>query len=482
MAINIALYHFAKRDNSTARPVANSGNGTDTVYTGELKTGCSMLSPQVMFKFEPGFSPRKFNYGYIPLFERYYFIEDWEWSAGLWIAKMGVDVLATWKLYIEKDTEYITRAAGASNGQVLDLLYPSKAIPQIVHSTALSGWVNNMSEGWFVLGVINKDGNALSAISYYVLTADAMKNFKSALLGTSAWLYEGITEISEELTRALVNPYQYIASCMWFPVQPPTWYHTSGLQIGWWNLADVPCDGVGKTPTKIFNGSISIPKHPQAAARGAYLNSAPYSSYNIDFRPFGYINLDAQKLSTTSTLYWQYQLDFVNGGATLRLSTKSDYTDSVLITSAQVGVPVQLAQIATDWIGAAQGGMQAVGGIAGAFLGDVAGGIASAATGIGNALNALAPKVTTSGSTGSFAGISKSIEIVATFLLVVDEDNETRGRPLCEVRRVGDLDGYIQVANCDINLPATSAEIVRVKNYMEGGFFHEETSTPEFDT
>ena len=122
MAINIALYHFAKRDNSTARPLANSGNGIDTVYTGELKTGCSMLSPQVMFKFEPGFSPRKFNYGYIPLFERYYFIDDWEWSAGLWIANMGVDVLATWKVYIEKDTEYITRAAGASNGQVMDIL------------------------------------------------------------------------------------------------------------------------------------------------------------------------------------------------------------------------------------------------------------------------------------------------------------------------------------------------------------------------
>lgn len=474
--VNVGLYHFTKRENSTKRPSENSGNGQDHVYVGEIKEGTSILSPTIAFKFDAGFSPRSLNYAYIPTFDRFYFIKDWRWAVGIWYADMQVDTLATWKIYIEQSTEYVLRSSAESNGNVLDMYYPATAIPTISRTTALSGWVNDMSQGWFVVGIINQDGNALSAISYYALSQAAMKSLKTALLGSSEWLYNGITEISQELTRALVNPYQFIASCMWFPVEPPTWYSTSSLRLGWWEVGSFTTSdvgGIGKTPTKIYNGSIAIPKHPQAATRGAYLNSAPYSSYMLDFRPFGYLALDAQQLATTSTLYWQYQLDFINGGATLRLSTKSDYTDSILITSAQVGVPIQLAQYAVDTVGVIEGAGKAAGGIAGIFTGAIGQGISDAASGVANALQAAAPKATTSGSTGSFAGISKAIELIGTFQQIVPENNAARGRPLCESKLLSTIPGFIMVTDPQIALPSTQQELQSVRSYMTGGFYLE---------
>lgn len=480
MAFNVQLYHFAKRQNSTKRPDSNSGNGQDAIYTGTLKEGSTILTPSIAFKFDQGFSPRSLNYAHIPTFDRYYFITDWEYREGLWYANMQVDALATWKLYIDQDTEYVLRSAAQSDGNIMDIYYPTKAVPQIIRTTAETGWVNDMSQGYFVLGIINRDGNALSGISYYVLDQAAMNAFKSALLGSSTWLYDGITEISEELTRALVNPYQYVASCMWFPVEPPTWYHSAGLRIGWWNLNDVPVDGVGKTPTKIFNGSISIPKHPQAATRGVYLNSSPYSAYYLDFRPFGYIALDAQKLSTTSTLYWQYQLDFINGAATLRLATKADYTDSILVCSAMVGVPIQLAQISTDYLGVAENAIGAYGGAVGAVLSGITmdfsglvNGFQSSVSSIGNAIRAAAPQASTSGSNGSFAGLSKAMELIGTFQILVDESNESNGRPLCQTKNLGTLNGYVVCNDPQIELPSTPQELQAVRQYMVGGMYLE---------
>ena len=123
--MNVLLYNFTKRKNSTKQPV----NGAVNVSC-QLKDTTSVMAP--VFQFNPSasgfsvpFNPSQFNYCYVPLFSRYYFIDDWMWLNGLWECHLQVDVLATYKLSIGNLSEYVVRSSAAKNGEIIDNLYPA---------------------------------------------------------------------------------------------------------------------------------------------------------------------------------------------------------------------------------------------------------------------------------------------------------------------------------------------------------------------
>lgn len=79
----------------------------------------------------------------------------------------------------------------------------------------------------------------------------------------------------------------------------------------------------------------------------------------------------------------------------------------------------------------------------------------------------------TSGANGSIAEYFKAPQLCAQFFKQVDEANVHRGRPLCKDRTISSIPGYILVADADMSLQATQEENLKVKSYMEGGFFYE---------
>ena len=120
-SLNITLYQFAKKLNSTARP-----SGTAKGVQGKLRESCSMLAPEIGFvSFGQTESPHVWNYAYIPDFGRFYFIDNWTWAGGMWYASMTVDPLASWRNEIANSTEYIVRAASAVNPNIIDTTYPT---------------------------------------------------------------------------------------------------------------------------------------------------------------------------------------------------------------------------------------------------------------------------------------------------------------------------------------------------------------------
>ena len=82
--MNVELYKFTKRLNSTARPTPSAG----TSFSCELKDETSFINP--ILKFRPDhltsglFSPSAYNYAYIAYWQRYYYITDWKYINGLW--------------------------------------------------------------------------------------------------------------------------------------------------------------------------------------------------------------------------------------------------------------------------------------------------------------------------------------------------------------------------------------------------------------
>lgn len=463
------FYQFAKRTNSTKLPSGGQEFGID------LKAPCNIIDPEI--KIATQNDPTGYNYCYLPTFSRYYWVKNWTYSDGLWKASLTVDTLASYRDQIGYSTEYVVRSSAKYNGTISDGLYPATAEVRSVTSAFQGGFSETISGGFFVIGFIAKAANSIGAITYAVMTPTNAKKLSAKLLTDVSYLSIDNTEISDSLTKVLFNPYQYIVSCNYFPFDiAKITAHlplVSSVDVGWWSI-DVPCWILGEDNNKLTKSvSVSIPKHPQAVIRGGYCNASPYTDYTIFLQPFGVIPLDASKLWGAVTLSIQYMVDLFTGDSILRILTNTNQL--VYETTAKLGVSIQLSNIAFD-IPSGSGGLlqtgiaAAFGGLQAAFSG---GSISDVGNGILNAAQATNADVASKGATGSTIAFDTVPYIVARFKILVDDNNEHHGRPLCQRVQLFSIPGFIMVDDPDIALPATAAEIDSVKSYMKNGFFLE---------
>lgn len=462
------FYQFAKRTNSTKRPSGGQEFGID------LKAPCNIIDPEI--KIATQNDPTGYNYCYLPTFSRYYWVKNWTYADGLWDASLTVDTLASYRDQIGNSTEYVTRSSAQYDGTISDGLYPATAEVRSVTSAFQGGFSETISGGFFVIGFIAKAANSIGAITYVVMTPGNAKKLSAKLLTDVSYLSIDNAEISDSLTKVLFNPYQYIVSCNYFPfdVAELTAHLplVSNVDVGWWSI-DIPCWILGADNNNLTKSvSAGIPKHPQAASRGGYCNASPYTDYTIFLQPFGVIPLDASKLWGAATLSIQYTVDLFTGDSILRVFT--DTNQLVHETTAKLGVPIQLSNITFDvpsgggllqtGIAAAFGGLQAA--LSGGSFTDVGNGILNAA----QATNA---DVASKGATGSTIAFDSIPYMVARFKILVDDNNEDHGRPLCKRVQLSTIPGFIMVDDPDIALNATAAEIDSVKSYLKNGFFYE---------
>lgn len=462
------FYVFPKRTNSTKRP----SSGTD--YNIEVKAPCNIINPEI--KIASNANPTGYNYCCIPTWGRYYWVKNWTYSNSLWTASLVVDALASYRDQIGSSTEYVVRSSAQYDSSISDSLYPAKATVQSVTNAFQGGFAETISEGFFVIGFIAKTPNSIGAVTYVVMSPGNAKKLSSKLLTDVSYLSIDNAEISDSLTKILFNPYQYIVSCNYFPFDiAELTAHlplVSSVDVGWWSI-DVPCWILGEDNNNLTKSvSVGVPKHPQSASRGGYCNASPYTDYTIFLQPFGVIPLDASKLWGATTLSIQYTVDLFTGDSILRLFT--DTNQLVHETTAKLGVPIQLSNITFDvpsgggllqtGIAAAVGGLQAA--LTGGSFSDVGNGILNAA----QATNA---DVASKGATGSTIAFDSVPYMVARFKILVDDNNEDHGRPLCKRVQLSTIPGFIMVDDPDIALNATAAEIDSVKSYLKNGFFYE---------
>lgn len=462
------LYPFEKRTNSTKRPSGGQEFGID------LKAPCNIIDPEI--KIATQSNPTGYNYCYLPTFSRYYWVKNWTYANGLWVASLTVDTLASYRDQIGSATEYVVRSSAQYDGTISDSLYPAKATVQSVTNAFQGGFAETISGGVFVIGFIAKAANSIGAVTYVVMTPGNAKKLSAKLLTDVSYLSIDNTEISDSLTKVLFNPYQYIVSCNYFPFSiAEITAHlplVSSVDVGWWSV-DIPCWILGEDNNNLTKFvSVGIPKHPQAASRGGYCNASPYTDYTIFLQPFGVIPLDASKLWGATTLSIQYTVDLFTGDSILRMFT--DTNQLVHETTAKLGVPIQLSNITFDvpsgggllqtGVAAAFGGLQAA--LSGGSFSDVGNGILNAA----QATNA---DVASKGATGSTIAFDSVPYMVARFKILVDDNNDDHGRPLCQRVLISSIPGYIMVDDPDIALAATAEEIDSVKSYMKNGFFYE---------
>lgn len=459
MGITINLYSFSKKANSTSIPY-NEGSSYDCV----IKEPCGILSPKI--KLNIGLSnPSSFNYAYISSFARYYFIREWIFEEGLWVASLEVDVLASWKSSIGGSTCYVLRSSQSFNGDIIDTTYPAKYLTTYEESQAESPWItDDIENGMFVVGVAGQ------ATTYYLFTKNGLDLFFSYLF-SDLYAKDLTTNWSIVFTelKAQCDPLQYIASVMWIP------FHTTGtsvdtIRVGW---VDVPCTGwrVDGSGLRYGQNDWELRKHPQANDRGNYLNSAPFSTYSLFYPPWGLINLDASLLANSRDISVIWGVDLRTGQGTLTVAGGELHTTSWI--HSQVGVNYQVSQVVNKGFGLGNlisGFASIPSGLLSANYGGV---IANTTSAIGSALSSKIPSATTIGSSGGLESLRGIPALQYEFKELVNEDLDHRGRPLCENVRIDHLNGYIMVADADISVPSTLEEQNAIRSYMEGGFFFE---------
>lgn len=445
------LWQFSKKENSTKRPSDSDATTVDC----ETNNDFDLLYPVFVFSFRGGESnPAQYNYCYVGTFKRYYWISGWTFSNGQWIASCSVDALASWKTEIGRQRAYVLRSAAAFDGNIQDTLYPAKTDIVLTSSTAKSPFYD---VGQYVVGTVAAGG----ITDYAILSEKGFKDFSAIAFSDS--FYQGVAQGVDWMAKAAFDPMQYLRSVLYLPFPGGGGgANTHSVKLGWWDTGVVgSTTAMGGVSHAHF--TLDVPKHPQAAERGAYLNCAPYASYMLDCRPWGRISLDPEDLKGVSSVTFNIDVDHITGEGVLTTTIGGGRRN---LAVAQVGQPIQLSQVTHNVGGAI---VSAVGGIANAVAGNAMG----AVVGIGNAVNSVMGKVNTIGVNGSASQLDTPPQLSATFIKIVDENNEDRGRPLCQVRRIDTLPGYQIHADPEMSIPCTQSEMVTISGYLTGGFLYE---------
>lgn len=464
MSFRVAFYTFSKRENSTARPPSESGAiylECDALYP----TG--VLSPRVVV--ETGENPTAWNYAYINQFNRYYFVTEWTADNGFWVASLDVDPLATYKEEIGAADLYVLRSSAAQDGTYTDTLYPMGNDAQRVTDAHNTLWASTFTKGWFVVGVVGPGGDQFG-VSYYVYTAEQFSAFCDYLFANIDWLSLDAGEIGEGLAKSLINPFQYVVSCTWFPVKPPTSLYNKDVDYGWWKVP-TECYSLSPFGSDIVTQTFTKTAHPQSGDRGMYLNAAPYTELALEIAPFGKVELNATAYADVQNVFAQIDVDFISGEAVLKIYPGTSGGSGAVCTNylvAQLGVSFPISQMGVDVRGAVNSVAGAVNGIGSL---NALGSIAS----VGSAITSLAlPTLqTTGGIKGTMATMAHDWKLHTTCWPVPEDDNDHRGRPLLKNRTPSSLGGYILAADGDIEAPATASELAAIKSAIENGFFYE---------
>lgn len=491
----VSFWSYSKKENSTGQP------DNDSAYTiaCDLMDGSGMLTPTLVVNET---KPTNYNYAYIREFNRYYFINNWRYSLGLWTAELQVDVLASWKGYIRGSYVYVARSSSQFNTSIRDTTYPMQSGTVWSYDYISNPFNTTYGNGYFVAGIVNTDANSIGAISYYAFTATQFRQLLSALMGDVT--FYGVTDITDQLTKVLANPFQYIVSCRWMPMGPPQGTLVSSVPLGWWTF-NVGAYRLGANVILEENGlQLTIPRHPESS-RGVWLNEEPYTEHYLVYAPFGAFSLPPDKMLQSDTLTMDASIDYITGAAVLTVTCGGSLVTRV---EGVIGTEIALAQMAPNMENIMSGipnfwqgtnGMEAPGAGDAKYhsvsLAEVAqtavnghyrpgqapdigqssvmNAISNVATGIANAYISSKCPAQIAGTNGGISAGRFNVTLHSWFRQIGEEDIYEKGRPLCQYISLFNLSGFVQCGETDISIPCTKPELSAIKAYMAAGFFLE---------
>ena len=504
--MEIYLYSLKKRKNSTFRPgLSETAEYTPIRLDAVLLDGCSINKPSLGVGRWIGGYPTRQNYVYIPEFDRYYFVNDITADGANLIYNCECDVLASFKEDIAGSRQMVERCSAVYNERLTDTLYPAENCPEVIEAVATSAeWVDrvDINNALYVVGSISANAeDRQGGTSFYLMNHLAFTTLINFLYNKpDQWL--NISEFSESLTKALVNPAQYITSCRVFPViwsdvvnkLELTPDDSVSFKFGWWSTPNAirfcyPLfdSGILYQVTETLN----IPRHPQSFDYGDYLNHAPFSFHTLHIPSYGTVSLDPSIICTRDVsgkdhtdieIRIEHVFDLCSGECIIRIKSRVEYTDewrTIMTLDTHPAADLALGQIAISPEGYATSAItHAVGGaISGLFsgtrLGDFLG---NATTTIASANEMAQTTATIKGGNTSFAKFGMCSRSQSVFYRITPPAPELFGRPCNEYLQIGvhGVGTFYHCSHAEISSNvATADELNEIKRQMLNGFYYE---------
>lgn len=487
MALTVKFWSFAKRANSTQQPVSSPAI---TLSNCALKSDSGILSPVLEIGLPMSTDPSSWNYAQIPAYGRYYRVTDWQWSGGLWLCSLDVDVLASWKTEIGGTTKYVIRSAAEENTGIVDTLYPSMFGPkQSYTDTADLDWARTFDDqyGCFVVGIESNSfgvGTTVASVgplTYWVMSAGKLIQLTDYILQPyTDWTHMG-QNITELFYRSVYDPFSYIKSCKFFPyISGTSWGYRTLMGFGNYPTS-IQCDALRNDASTWPIQTVRLDLPSGWNLRRAREMTAPYTRMYIVLNPFGIIELNPSDFARAIKVELEICPDYISGDCLLKIYAVHALDPRALVsqTSAKIGIDIPLTATMSkgdsliSGASAVSAGLSAVASASG--VGAAIRGTLTAAGGALSAASALSP--TPGMSVGGLPGGIKAMDGIVTLSVwdtqFADEDITEFGRPLYRERQISALSGYVKCGDGDISIPAYAEEISRVSDFLTGGFFYE---------
>lgn len=492
MSITVNLLSLTKRENSTKRPTA-AQLAAGASFSCTLLDDTSLMNP--VFKLSIASNPIGYNYCYVSDFNRYYFITDISSHQNFWYVSCKCDVLASFKTEIGSQSHYVLRSASQYDGNINDDVYPC--------NTNVSGFIDYADDGdplrWsdghcYVLGIVGYKETVTAqfgALRYYIMKPLGLKSFLEYLMNNiDQWGQIAQTDYSLGVQKALINPIQYIKSCICMPFDydDVVGAAVGTVRFGYYSYEipsgdpyltkEVTDTNVCKTKEVAY---INLRQHPQAATRGAYLNCQPYTRYTLHYGPWGDIDLDPMVLKGNNKVRLETLYDLITGSGRLIVSGNVNTAKIVFNGTVKVGVDVNLSQVYKDALGYEAATTRTLFGTISAAasitnpVADIASGLSFITSGVQDMTRLNYPTVSGVGNSGSYMAFhdTSNLYLVSKFNEIVDENLTEIGRPLCQTIQINTLSGFIVCQNADAHITGTADETEKINSYLNTGFFWE---------
>lgn len=493
---------FAKEINSTKQ--INVSGPTTQGFTNlecQLKDNVSFLSP-VLLVDDQVFNPA-WNYAYIYIWNRFYFIHDAVISTGgIWEVQLALDVLASWKSYITGMSAYVARSASHGSDYIQDSTW-SHTTNILTSATDIDLGLDR--DGCYIIYTSSNGmdpDNLPSGTPYagppgltaYACDEEQMANIISYLFSSSFFdeAKGTMDSTTESVAKMIFNPFQYVVKCMWIPLDQddiPS-LQDQTIRFGWWE-ADIPSSGINYSGDLIQTYYKSISRTFTLGTYNDWTDrDANWTKNDIYIPGIGTMSIPVDFQGQTLTL--NYYIDLATGGCGAFIR---DATNNIIVSgSGQLGADIQLSGLYKDvtangvsgLIGAAK---HTLGGAITGYiqglrkmqtsdksLGGLIDSIGTVATEtVQGAQAAIQPTASSVGQNGTRAITHmewKAWLSISTYSRLSD-NHLYLGKVCNQVMSLANLSGYTEIVNPKADIPCTSEETQMINNFLAGGFYLE---------
>ena len=463
------FYTFTKRHNSTQQPT-----GTATSIDVVLKGGSDMLAP--VFVISQAALP---VYNYVVFSGRHYFITGIKnVRDSLWEISCAVDVLATWKSYIQAMSPYVLYYTH-NNTLIADRRLSVKATQSTSSNSGSFGFLGK--NHCFILTVIGEDATASYALTPsqirdlyatdYRDSFDASINNLSPVTGVD--FADTISDFARwigDFLKSSAGAFNYagtisenIKSCIILPVAAGAIGGTPNADviIG---AIDTTVEGFRITDRYITDSAtVAIPWQASDWRR-----LEPYHEVYLYIPALGLISLSASDLIGESSLTVKVSMDVLSGDSIFEVKTGTKtvyYANTNLGTNYALGSSqTSPAAVTNALIGAA---------------GLIAGNPAAALGGALGVANSLQPTPTCIGSNSGGAILGIDADTIKCYTVFHDTTvapssvSAVKGAPYNGVLSLASVTGYVQTDGASVAGPMMDSERDQINQLMDGGFYIE---------